>query len=240
MKKTHILFIVIIIAALILLVVNGNKDVNPADVLTNDQQPEVVDQDLNLNLIEEVEEEAVEPVTQDTVLEDGSYTISSEQSLVAWLGKKKLVQSTHTGTFPVSAGSLEVVEGKLDSGSLTMDIENLQVTDSSGDSLAGHLKNEDFFNVSEHPTAQFTFDSITMGDVVTLNGQLTMKGVTKPVAVPVTLEATEGNLLVSGMMEIDRTQWDITFGSDSFFQGLGDNVIDDMVQIDFVIDAQKA
>jgi len=36
---------------------------------------------------------------------------------------------------------------------------------------------------------------------------------------------------ITGDLEIDRTVYDVTFGSDKFFDDLGDKVIDDMVQL---------
>jgi hypothetical protein len=48
----------------------------------------------------------------------------------------------------------------------------------------------------------------------------------------------EGNeLTASGTASIDRTKWDIRYGSGKFFSGLGDNMIKDEFEIKFELKA---
>ncbi len=56
--------------------------------------------------------------------------------------------------------------------------------------LEGHLKSKDFFAVDEYPTARFELTEID-GD--TWRGQLTVRGKTLPVVVPVALARGEGD-----------------------------------------------
>ena len=45
----------------------------------------------------------------------------------------------------------------------------------------------------------------------------------------------DGALVVTATTEIDRTKWGITFGSRSFFENLGENMVDDMVALDIAL-----
>lgn len=54
--------------------------------------------------------------------------------------------------------------------------------DTGVDQRNNHLKSPDFFNVASFPTAKFTSTSVSKsGDKLTINGNLTLLGVTKPV-----------------------------------------------------------
>jgi polyisoprenoid-binding protein YceI len=61
----------------------------------------------------------------------------------------------------------------------TIDVSGL---DTGEDERNTHLKSPDFFDVAATPTATFTSTSVTRSDTgLTINGNLTVRGVTKPV-----------------------------------------------------------
>jgi len=65
----------------------------------------------------------------------------------------------------------------------TIDITGV---DTGEDARNNHLKSPDFFNVATNPTATFTSTSVAKsGDALTVNGTLTLNGVTKPVELTV-------------------------------------------------------
>jgi polyisoprenoid-binding protein YceI len=61
----------------------------------------------------------------------------------------------------------------------TAKVESVDVKD---ENLAAHLQSPDFFDAERHPELRFTANRVELGDPVTVRGELTIKGVTKPVA----------------------------------------------------------
>lgn len=78
-----------------------------------------------------------------------------------------------------------------------------------------HLRSEDFFHVERYPA--ITFESLRVepaGKRVTVFGRLSMRGVTREVAVPVeVVELTEGALLARGAFDINRNDYGISYQS---------------------------
>ena len=66
-------------------------------------------------------------------------------------------------------------------------------------------------------------------------GKLSLNGVKKPV----TLKFKKAGMTYQGSFDLDRTQWNIKYGSNQFFKGLADKAIDDTVKIDFKIMVMK-
>lgn len=115
---------------------------------------------------------------------------------VGFTGSK--VTKSHDGTFGAWSGKAVVANGKLQSVRFEVDINTL-TTDSA--KLDGHLKSEDFFNAATFPKATFVSQSVTDGAPAdskleganaTVEGALTMHGVTQTVRFPaiITSDAT--------------------------------------------------
>jgi len=169
--------------------------------------------------------------------------IDTDASVVSWVGKK--VTGEHSGVISVKSGSLEFENGKLVDGMIEIDMNSIKCTDLEGKpakNLEGHLKSDDFFGVPNHPTARFrvtgTEDSKKDG-YVTITGELTIKGITKDVSFDAMLTDTGAK----GTMSIDRTKFDVKYGSGSFFDGLGDKMIYDNfdleLDIKYVVEEEK-
>ena len=96
--------------------------------------------------------------------------------------------------------------------------------------MVGHLKSDDFFSVDQYPssTLEITGGSRFINDKATLTGRITIKGKTDPV----TFETVRKNNTYSATLSIDRSKFDVRYGSDSFFNSLGDNAIDDVFTLD--------
>ncbi len=177
------------------------------------------------------------------------YTIKNGDSKIMWEGNKPT--GTHTGTIAINEGSVYVNNGVVESGKVVVDMKSINVTDLEADngkeSLEQHLmgtvegKEGDFFNVNKYPTATFEITGTNMVDgVAQLSGNLTMKGKTNNVTFPVRV-MEEGNMvrLESDKFEIDRTLWDIQYGSKKFFDNLGDKFISDMMTLQINVVAAK-
>ena len=141
---------------------------------------------------------------------------------------KKVVAGGHKGTLAFKSGELTYKNNELTRGTFVVDMNSLAVTDEGMDAkgkekLLGHLKSDDFFSVKKFPTATLTLKQVTRTQQgYKAKGDLTIKGITKPVEVELLRTAVEGYALV-----VNRTEFDIKYGSGSFFSNLGDKAIED-------------
>ena len=171
------------------------------------------------------------------------YQVNKKMSSLEWIGKK--VTGSHEGTIGVKDGFISVENGKVTSGELTIDMTSIVVTDLKNEKynqkLTGHLNSDDFFGVSEHPTATMKVNKVEHkgGDDYILHGDLTIKGHTEKIEVPATILSKGDNISIVGETMIDRTEFDIKYNSGSFFDGLGDKAINDEFQVKFKVAASK-
>ncbi len=161
-----------------------------------------------------------------TVATAQSKKINVEKSTIKWNAKK--VTGEHSGTVNLQDGSLTLKKDKVVGGSFTVDMTSITTTDLSGDwkaKLDGHLKSEDFFHTEKFKTSTLVFKKITAKakGVYRVIADLTIKGITNPVTFDL---AVNGNT-ASTVVKIDRTKYDIKYGSKSFFESIGDKAIND-------------
>jgi polyisoprenoid-binding protein YceI len=156
--------------------------------------------------------------------------INTTTSTIEWVGKK--VTGQHNGTVKFKDGALTFKGKKLNGGIFTVDMTSLTATDLSGESqqkLDGHLKAEDFFGTDKHPTAKLLFKKIGMksGNVYNVTADLTIKGITKPITFALKVKGKTATTTFN----VDRTKYDIKYGSKSFFDSLGDKAINDEFEL---------
>lgn len=153
--------------------------------------------------------------------------INTAASTINWTGKK--VTGQHEGTVNLKDGALVFKGTKLIGGTFNVDMTSLVATDLKAgqgkEKLEGHLKSEDFFGIEKFATATLVFKKLVTKapNVYTVTGDLTIKGITKPVTFDLTTTANTA----SSTVKIDRTKYDIKYGSGSFFDNLGDKAISD-------------
>lgn len=198
-----------------------------------------------------VEVEELQEVTQedqtDVSFEDGNYVVPEASETrttvsVGWTASKR-VGATHHGTVDISEGALIVENSRIVSGTILVDmttIMDLDLTDEDLNTmLVNHLKSEDFFAVDTYPTATFTISEVTKlegieGATHRVTGNMTIKGIENEISFPAKISQTDTGLQVTGSATLDRTLWDVKYGSEKFFDNLGDNLIEDefMLNID--------
>lgn len=183
------------------------------------------------------------------VAEDGkkatTYKVDASKSELKWNGKK--VTGEHYGTINLKEGSFTLDGAKLTGGSFVADMNSIIVQDLTdkeyNGKLLGHLKSEDFFSVEKHPTAKFVVTNATQksGNTYDVTGNLTIKGITKPVTFPVTVTPAGNGAAVKGTIVVDRSKYDMKFRSKSFFDAatLGNNLIYDDFTIEVNLVAKK-
>ena len=159
---------------------------------------------------------------------DGYYSINGAESVVKWTAQK-VTGSSHEGNVAIKEGGLQLTDGKITAGKFTIDMTTITCTDLSGGmakKLVGHLNSEDFFSVEKHTTAQMAITSVD-GNNVTAN--LTIKGITNEITFPADVSVADGILTATAEIKVDRSKFDVRYGSDSFFDNLGDKAIDNII-----------
>ena len=166
------------------------------------------------------------------------FKLDKKSSKVEWEGKK-IIGDSHTGLVDSESGSLVFKKNKLVSGNITLDLNSLTCTDIKNEDyntkLIGHLKSGDFFSVEKFPTANFKISHAkTKGKGNYLvKGNLTIKGITKPVEFTTIVHQTGNKATVKGLLIVDRSKFDVRYGSNSFFDDLKNKAIDDNFNINF-------
>lgn len=161
---------------------------------------------------------------------DGEHKVLSKESQVTWVGEK--VTGQHEGTVNIMDGELIVENGELSGGSFEMDMKSIAVTDIQGEyqqKLEGHLKSDDFFGVEKYPTAKYVITSVKKesNGQYKVAGKMTIKDVTKQVEFMADLKEEKENIVGTASIVIDRADFNVRYGSGSFFDNLGDNMIYD-------------
>ncbi len=156
--------------------------------------------------------------------------VDIESSTIKWVGKK--VTGQHNGTITLKGGRLEMEDGVLVGGLFTMDMTSIIVEDLSGGSkgkLEGHLKSDDFFGVETFPSSTFVITkAVPQGPgKYKIVGNITIKKTTEEIQFPATIEEKDGKMIAKADITIDRSKFDVRYGSGSFFDNLGDKTIYD-------------
>lgn len=170
--------------------------------------------------------------------------VNTTDSKLEWVGEK--VTGKHWGTVNISGGTIEVKDGKITGGEIHVDMTTINVEDLEGDSkakLTGHLKSDDFFSVEKNPKVKFVITKVKAdsklknGNTHTITGELTIKGNTETISFPARVNMEDGEMTAFASFKLDRTKWNIRYGSGSFFDNLGDKTIYDEFQVKFNIKA---
>lgn len=158
-------------------------------------------------------------------------SVDTTASQVTWKGYK--VTGEHAGTINVKNGSFIYDGDALTGGSFEIDMTSIACTDLQGEyagKLVGHLKSADFFDVATHPTAKFEITKVIsrgkIGDYK-VTGNLTIKETTKEIRFNVNVDKSTGVPVATADITIDRSDFNVKYGSGSFFDNLGDKTIYD-------------
>lgn len=157
--------------------------------------------------------------------------VDVKSSSVTWTGKK--VTGSHTGTINLQDGHFIMEDDKIVGGEFIMDMSTITVTDLTGENkekLEGHLKSDDFFGVANHPTSKLVITSVAAkgNGEYGIVGDLTIKNETHPITFDLQLNGNSA----STQLTIDRSKYNVRYGSGSFFDNLGDKTIYDNFELD--------
>ena len=156
--------------------------------------------------------------------------INIKKSNILWKGEK--VTGSHEGNISIKSGLLNFDNSKLIGGEFKIDINSIICTDLSGEykmKLEGHLKSDDFFGVKNYPQASVIITRVVDNgnSNYKCSAKMTIKGITKNIDFVTTVNDSNATTTIV----IDRTDFNIKYGSGSFFEGLGDKMIYDDFEI---------
>ncbi len=154
--------------------------------------------------------------------------INQKTSTVVWTGTK--IGGSHTGEIKVKSGYFTFKGDQIVNGEVLMDMHSITDTDLSNEAynqqLVGHLKSDDFFGVEKFPTAQFVVTKASKfnNGKASVSGNLTIKGHTEAVNFVVSKKEKQ----YETTLEVDRSKFDVRYGSKTFFSNIGDKAIGDI------------
>jgi polyisoprenoid-binding protein YceI/rhodanese-related sulfurtransferase len=182
------------------------------------------------------------------LLQDGKYRIDTDQSIIEWFGRNP--NTKHFGTVRISDGRIQIENGNI-TGAAEIDMNSIENINLAGDELQpvleSHLKSDDFFLVKAFPTAKFIItggkqaeDPHLSAPNYKLNGTLDLRGVKADISFATTISHTENGLLVAeAHFDIDRTRWNVIYGSTRFFENLGMHLVFDLISFQVRIVAKR-
>lgn len=165
--------------------------------------------------------------------------VDTTVSALTWKGTKP--GGAHNGLVSLKNGGLLVENGELKAGEFLVDlatITNLDMKGSDGAAkLEGHLKAPDFFDIAAYPTSKFVITNVEAKEgKLHVTGNLQIKDVTKSITIPAKI-STEGGVTTfkSDVFNINRADFNVKYGSKSFFDNLKDKFIDDIIELSFEV-----
>jgi len=116
--------------------------------------------------------------TATSQLTTGTWAIDPVHSSISF-SVRHLMVSKVRGRFDKFGGAIVVAEDGTPSVNAEVDVNSVNTGNEQRD---GHVKSADFFDVANYPAAAFTSTGVqSNGGNYVLDGQFTLKGVTKPV-----------------------------------------------------------
>lgn len=163
------------------------------------------------------------------------FVIDLKLSKLEWTGKK--VGGEHYGEIQLTSGHLTFTKNKLTGGTFEMDMTSITCVDisdaKSNKRLVDHLKSEDFFSVVRFPTSTFVINKVESKSATEyqVTGDLTIKGKSNPITFTAKVNTTNNQTIAEATLAFDRSKYDVKFGSQSFFENLGDKLVYDDVDM---------
>jgi polyisoprenoid-binding protein YceI len=165
-----------------------------------------------------------------------TFKVDASKSTFKWTGKK--VTGSHWGYIKFTEGTVSIEKGALVGGAFIIDMNSLDCQDlqagKGAEKLVGHLKADDFFGTDKFPNASLKIKSTSPkgNNMYDVKADLTIKGITNEITFPATVSVAGGALTATANFNVDRTKFDIKYGSGSFFENLGDKAISNEFQVE--------
>jgi len=161
--------------------------------------------------------------------------VNIEASKVTWKAYK--VTGSHYGSIALKEGALMFDGDKLTGGEFVVDMTSISNDDQEAgkgkEKLEGHLNSGDFFDTAAHVTSSLKFTGVKSSgkNSYEVTGNLTIKGITKPITFDVSVYGSKA----TATLKVDRTNYDVKYGS-TLFGAAADKAIYD--EFDLVVDLE--
>jgi polyisoprenoid-binding protein YceI len=164
------------------------------------------------------------------------YITDPEHTFVSF-SYKHLAYSIQSSRFDRVNGTI-TLNDQMDGGTIDIDIETGSVSTGS-DTFNKLLRSEDYFNSEKFPVAKFTSDKLIFNNqaITSLSGELTIKGITKPINLEVSNFACSRNFITFKYMcganasaKLSRSEFDL---------GRYVPFVGDEISLSIVIEASK-
>ena len=194
--------------------------------------------------------ESTVPDAPPVKISDGLYQVDGEKSVVEWTGRN--INNRHYGRIALSGGEVVMADGRPESGRFELDMNTISNVDLQDEGwrnmLLSHLRSDDFFDVERYPKATFELqgataiaDSTPGTSNMEIAGALTIKETTRRICFPAMVAAQEdGSLKAQAMLNLDRTFWNVCYGSGKLYERLGMHLVNDLISVELFIVARLA
>ncbi|WP_395054524.1 YceI family protein [Flavobacterium sp.] len=139
---------------------------------------------------------------------------------------------TVDGTFSGVKGTILFDSKNIEKSEITLSI-NSNTVNTDNKERDKHLKKEDYFSVEKFPLISFTSTKITKKiglNKFLINGNLTIKGITKPVEFEVTVSNKDAILTIKGTLQLNRKTYKV---------GGSSMVLSDNVKLNFILNCKE-
>jgi polyisoprenoid-binding protein YceI len=205
----------------------------------------------SFNSFQNLKEVLYKPNCQAVIVKEGvnkddrEYVLESKESKINWQGYYVL-GGGHQGTLRFESGSIvltkddKITQSHFKIAMNSLENTDLQPKDGKAD-LEKHLKSGDFFSTDKFPNAYFKlkkvqhfakFNPISTSEQISITGELTIKGLTRPITFMAELKKGEQNIVkIQGEVKIDRSNWGINYKSPSLLDSVKDGIISNEIKI---------
>jgi polyisoprenoid-binding protein YceI len=169
----------------------------------------------------------------------GDYTLDPTHTRIGFVARHAMVTKVR-GSFEEFAGTahLDGNDPAKSTAQVTLQVKSISTGNGQRDE---HLRTNDFFDAPTYPEITFTSTGVTVdGDDYTLTGDLTIKGVTKPVTIDFEYTGSAvdpyGNLRVGfeGKAVINRSDWGVSWNTALEAGGV---LVSDKITLEFDVSA---
>ncbi len=171
----------------------------------------------------------------------GTYVLDASHSQLGFVARHAMVTKVR-GSFNDVAGTASLDGANPSASTLSVTIQAASV-DTRSEGRDAHLRSADFFDVENYPEITFTGTEFAVdGDVITVTGDLTIKGVTHSVSIPFEFQgaATDplGNQRVGfeGSVVVNRKDWNLNWNAALEAGGV---LVSEKVTLEFEVSAIK-
>ncbi len=181
---------------------------------------------------------------------DGTYWIDLENSRLEWIGRN--LNNRHSGRIAVQRGELVIIDGRISAGSIVLDMNTIFNQDLQDpawrEMLLQHLRSDDFFAVERFPTASFSLTGWEAQEGASCEapngiatGDLAIKDITRRISFQaIVAPQSDGSLKAHAAFDVDRTLWNVCYGSSRLFERLGMHLVHDMISLELFVVAHRS